>query len=149
MMGQLGIWGRFACLVVLVAGAGCSFKEPTYPVKGQVVYQDDGSPAAAGVSVVFESTKEPYARSSGVIQSDGSFALSTDRPDNGAMQGEHRVAISPMATDASGRDLTAQLAQKIHPKYFELRTSGIVVDIKPTAVNDFKFQVERPAGTKR
>ncbi|QDU26900.1 hypothetical protein ETAA8_19840 [Anatilimnocola aggregata] len=129
--------------------SGCSWKEPTYPVKGKVVYQDDGSPAAVGVRVVFESTKPPYARASGAIQPDGSFVLSTDRPDNGAMQGEHRVAISPLTADGTGNDLTAQLTKTIGAKYLEFRTSNLVFNIEPKGSNDFVVKIERPPGARR
>jgi len=126
---------------------GCDNREPTYPVSGKVVYKDDGAPAGAGVSVVFESTKEPYQRAAGVIGSDGTFVLSTDRPDNGAIQGEHRVCISPMAADGSGSNLTPQLSKKIDPKYFEFRTSGLKRDIKRNTKNEFVIEVERPKGS--
>lgn len=123
---------------------GCNTKEPTYSVKGKVVYKDDGSPAGSGVAVVFESTKKPYTRASGEIQPDGSFILTTDRPDNGAMQGEHRISILPMAMNGSGDNLTPQMSQKIDPKYFEFRTSGLTADIKPNDTNDIVVKVERP-----
>jgi hypothetical protein len=140
-------------LLILIAAVlgitgGCTCREPTYPVSGKVVYKDDGSPAAAGVAVVFESTKEPYTRAMGVIQPDGSFILSTDRPDNGAMQGEHRVCILPLATDGSGMNLTQQLSQKIDPKYFELGTSGLKFEIQPSGKNEFAIEVDRPGGAK-
>ena len=135
---------RGACLAVLLACCGCSFKEPTYPVTGKVVYKDDGTPAASGVYVMFESTKDPYPRSMGAIKPDGTFVLATDRPDNGAVQGEHRACIQPMASDGSGADLTPQLAKKIDPRFFELRSSGLKYDIKPSAKNDFLIEVERP-----
>jgi hypothetical protein len=131
-------------LIALLSLASCSRREPTYPVSGKVIYKDDGSPACSGVSVLFESTKEPYARAMGPIKDDGSFVLSTDRPQNGAMKGEHRVCIQPMSTDGSGMNLAAQLSKKVDPKYFELRTAGITVDIKPTGKNEIAIEVERP-----
>ena len=136
--------GWFVLVAVVVVSWGCSSKEPTYPVKGKVVYQDDGSPAASGVSIVFESTKEPYPRATGEIQPDGSFVLSTDRPDNGAIQGPHRISITTIATDGTGTDLSVQMSKKIDPKYFEFRTSGLTADIKPNDTNDIVVKVERP-----
>ena len=132
------------CVALGALCVGCNSKEPTYPVKGKVVYQDDGSPAGAGAAVMFESTKKPYARALGEIKADGTFVLSTDRPDNGTMQGEHRVSISPRAMDGSGNDLTAQLSRKIDPKFFEFRTSGLTADIKPNDTNVIVVKVERP-----
>jgi len=135
-------WPLLAAVVIAVVG--CSGRKPTYPVTGKVVYKDDGSPAAAGVHVLFEATTEPYERSMSVIKNDGSFTLSTDRPDNGAIQGEHRACIQPLAADGSGGDLTLVLSKKIDPKYFELRTSGLKFDIKSNAKNEFVIRVERP-----
>ncbi|WP_425614047.1 hypothetical protein NA78x_003900 [Anatilimnocola sp. NA78] len=134
----------FYAFLVVIAIVGCSSREPTYPVTGKVVFKDDGTPAATGVTVVFESTKKPYARSAGVIQPDGTFVLSTDRPDNGAMAGEHRVSISRLAADGSGRDLTAQLSRTIDPKYLEFRTSNLVLDIQTRGPNEFTIPLERP-----
>src|SRR5262245_27024716 len=131
---------------IAMAVVGCSGREPTYPVTGKVVYKDDGSPAATGVHVLFESTKEPYARSMSVIRPEGTFALSPTRPDNGAIQGEHRACIQPVAADGSGGDLTPVLSKKIDPKYFELRTSGLKFDIKPNVKNEFVIELERTKG---
>lgn len=126
---------------LLLVASGC--KEPTYPVSGKVVFKD-GQPAAVGVAVVFESTKEPYTRAMGVIQPDGSFRLSTDRPDNGAMRGPHRVSILPMACDGSGRDLTAELSKQIDPKYFDFAKSGLTFEIQTRDKNEFVIELLRP-----
>jgi len=133
----------YPALAALVL-AGCSGREPTYPVTGKVVYQDDGTPAAAGVYVVFESTKDPYPRAMGKINADGTFTLSTDRPDNGAIQGEHRICIQPTSADGAGMDLTPQLSKKINPKFFEFRTSGLTYNIKSGENKDILVKVERP-----
>src|SRR5262245_27620406 len=130
-----------------LAISGCGGREPTYPVTGKIVYKDDGTPAAAGVIVMFESTKDPYPRATGAIKPDGSFTLSTDRPENGAIEGPHRVCIQPISADGAGMNLTVQLSKKIDPKYFELRTSGLQFDIKPNAKNEFVIEVERPKGS--
>lgn len=123
--------------------AGCTSKEPTYPVTGKVVFKDNGAPACTGVSVVFESTQAPYTRSMGAIGNDGTFVLSTDRPDNGAMQGEHRVSILPFAADGSGANLTPKISKEINPKYLEFRSSGLVYTIKPQGKNEFTIELER------
>jgi hypothetical protein len=117
-------------------------------VSGKIRFKDDQSPAAAGVAVVFESTKEPFTRAMGAIQTDGSFVLSTDRPDNGAMQGDHRVCIQPIATDGSGMNLAAQLSQQIDPKYFEFSTSGLKFAIQQSGKNEFLIELDRPQGAR-
>jgi hypothetical protein len=135
-----------ACLLIGLAALfiGCSGREPTYPVTGKVLYKGEGTPAVSGIYVVFESTKDPYPRAMGKINTDGSFTLSTDRPDNGAIQGPHRICIQPTSADGAGMDLTPQISKKIDPKYFEFRTSGLTYDIKPGENKDILVEVERP-----
>lgn len=136
---------RSAAVVIalLFVLGGCKYKEPTYPVTGKVVFKDNGAPACTGVSVVFESTQAPYTRSMGAIGPDGTFVLSTDRPDNGAMQGAHRVSILPFAADGSGANLTPKISKEINPKYFEFGTSGLVYTIQPKGKNEFVIELER------
>jgi hypothetical protein len=134
----------FCPLLLCALLLGCSGKKPTYSVAGKVVHKKDGSPAGAGAFVMFEAAQDPYERSMGKIEPDGSFKLSTDRPDNGAIQGEHRVSIVPMAADGSGMDLTPKLSKTIHPKYFELRTSGLKYTIQPNHRNEFLIEVDPP-----
>ncbi len=130
-------------IALLLVLSGCTYKEPTYPVTGKVVYKDTGAPACSGVSVVFESTQPPYTRSRSPIGADGTFVLSTDRPDNGAMQGEHRVSILPFAADGSGANLTPKISQEINPKYLQFSTSSLLYTIQPKGKNEFTIELER------
>jgi hypothetical protein len=128
-------------LVALGLASGCSEGPPLYSVKGQVVHRSDGSPFNT-TSIVFESTKPPYSRAYGELDEQGRFELSTEnRGGYGAMEGPHRVQISYV--DTNGVDLRPQLSKLIDPKYFEFRTSGIEVDIKPDQPNEFKIELER------
>jgi hypothetical protein len=129
--------------MILVAVAGCSEGPPLYAVKGRVVYKDTKEPFQVGTSIVFESGAPPYQRASSPINDQGEFELSTEnRSGHGVMEGKHRVQISYLSND--GADLRPQLSKLIDPKYFEFRSSGIEVDIKPDAVNDFTIELERP-----
>ena len=144
---RLHCLSRWLVLLLAAVALGCSGREPTYPVTGKVVYADDGKPAASGVYVVFESTKDPYPRAMGAMKPDGTFTLSTDRPENGAIQGPHRVCIQPTSADGAGMNVSAQLSKKIDAKYFEFRTSGIQFDIRAKEKNDFTVKLNRPAGS--
>ena len=63
----------FLGVAALASGCGPA-REPTYPVKGKVVFKDNGQPAAAGALIWFESTKPPaFLRSMSAIDSDGNF----------------------------------------------------------------------------
>jgi len=142
-------FGLFLLAAVCAAyTSGCGpTREPTYPVKGKVVFKGTDEPAAKGAKIWFESTKPPdFLRSMSDIGDDGTFVLSTDREGNGAMEGEHRVRIDP--TNGSGMNIEAELAKTIDRKYFEFRTSGVTVEIKPNEAHDFKIELDRPAGAK-
>src|SRR5438067_1061279 len=68
-------------LLCLLGAAGCG--SGLYPVRGKVTYPD-GKPVTEGM-VVFESkSEEARVTARGEIQSDGSFALSTHKPGDGA-----------------------------------------------------------------
>jgi hypothetical protein len=80
--------------LALIPCVGCGPNEgpyvtPTVPVKGKVTYK--GQPLTSG-SVTFES-EENGRESHGSIQSDGTFVMTTTREGDGAMPGNHRVAV--------------------------------------------------------
>jgi hypothetical protein len=132
-----------AMLVMPALCGGCNTEPPLHSVKGQVVFKDDGKPFTAGTAIVFESKEPPYHRARGELDGEGRFVLQTEqREGEGAMEGVHRVSISYQTI--SGQDLQNQLSKVIDPKYFEFRTSGIEVDIKPDQPNEFKIELDRP-----
>ena len=102
---------------------GCSCQKPTYPVKGKVVYKEDGKPVAGGVVIWFESTTPPYERAQAAVDKDGNFVLSTVREGSGAIQGEHRIRFDPPPV-MDGTAASA-LARIMHPRYNEFATSGL------------------------
>src|SRR5262245_43187331 len=78
-------------LAAALAG-GCSGSGP-YPVEGTVVWED-GAPATeiANAIVIFDlPDKQTSAR--GNVQPDGSFRLTTTKPNDGALAGEYKVMI--------------------------------------------------------
>jgi hypothetical protein len=87
---------RYLALAAIFVGTcwGCgsgSVVPPTLiPVKGKVTYK--GQPVTKGV-VRFE--PDGFGRmATGQIQSDGTFELTTLKPGDGVVPGEHRVTIS-------------------------------------------------------
>src|SRR5262245_57098276 len=111
-------WAGLLALLALSASA-CGNR--TYPVRGKVVYKDNGRPVPGGVVIWFESTTPPHARASGVVGADGTFVLSTNREGSGAIQGEHRVRFEPVVPFAEP-DAEAALARTMPPRYREYRT---------------------------
>jgi len=59
------------------------------------VYIEDKKPIPGGsIGIEFESTKPPYPRSSGTVEANGSFELSTSELGDGAPEGEHRIRFT-------------------------------------------------------
>jgi hypothetical protein len=114
---------------MLVAG-GCGSNRPSMaPVEGKVVYQ--GKPLEFG-SVLFQPDAGPPAR--GVIQSDGTFHLSTYRDGDGAALGVNRVQITcndlqrPGAADTNHEPGLGK--SHIPQKYARYDTSGLTVEVR-------------------
>lgn len=84
---------RVVPLLVVLAAACLGCGKGIYPVAGKVVWKD-GAPATElkNGHVVFESTTEE-STARGIVQSDGSFRLTTLHANDGALVGPHRIFI--------------------------------------------------------
>src|SRR5437763_1042435 len=101
-------------------GSGASVS--TYEVKGRILLAN-GKPLTAGrVTFVAADGLKPPA--SGDIGSDGTFALSTRDPGDGAVPGPYKVHIEP----AGGT--TRRASRPVFPlKYIDEDSSGLAVTI--------------------
>ena len=127
-------------LGIIAFASGCGSKEPTYPVRGQVVFKEDGQPAASGGSIWFERTQAPYPRSGSSINERGEFSLGTSSQSDGAFVGEFRVRVDPLTLVGAH---VASVAQSVDSKYFSFASSGIVQTVKPNQENVLRIEVER------
>lgn len=132
---------RLLVAVCLLTLCGCG---GLYPVQGTVTL-DNGTPLSQGM-VVFENV-DGTTMGRGTLQSDGSFQLSTQNPNDGLKPGRYKVLINPM--DMS--DVPDE--QKKLPfdvKYTRFQTSGLEVEIKaePNQVPLKLTRPARPAGKK-
>jgi hypothetical protein len=112
-------------------------------VEGKVVWKD-GSPATelAGSSVLFEHA-EADTSARGTIQPDGSFRLTTNQPDDGALPGEHKVLVIEMGRQmAGGPDSSLIAPGKMDSRFSDFGSSGLKVTVKP-GVNPVTLTVER------
>jgi hypothetical protein len=113
-----------------------------YPVEGQVVWKNDGSPAKEleGSLVTFENTAKGVS-CVGSIQSDGSFRLTTTNPDDGAFAGDYLVSIQEHRknADASGARL---MPARLDERFRDLKESGLSATVKP-GKNAVKLEVDR------
>jgi hypothetical protein len=106
-------------LIATACWVGCG-KRPdplptTYPVHGKITYKD-GTPARGGM-VQFQPEAEPSVTTTGTIENDGTYSLTTKRNGlraEGAVAGSNRVLLilAPAAADGgdqrSGNGATSQ-----------------------------------------
>jgi len=151
-----------ALLLAVVPLAGCS---KNVPLKGTVVFSDDGSPLTEGV-ICFTDGKN-MAR--GDINPDGSFEMGFVGMKDGLPPGQYKVyfwgvgmsgAMSsspppdgPMEMDAMGNLRPVQTmgtrTYLIDPKYNDADTSGLEYEITgKTRTLEIKIDRYSPAGTQ-
>lgn len=125
---------RLLSVIGLLGLCGCG---GLYPVQGTVTLEN-GTPLTQGM-VVFENV-DGTTMGRGTIQSDGSYQLSTQNPNDGLRPGRYKILINPM--DMS--DVPDE--QKKLPfdvKYTRFQTSGLEVEIKAEA-NQVPLKLTRP-----
>ena len=109
----------WAILILLPCwGCGQSSVTPvlTVPVKGKITYK--GQPLTKG-TIAFEPTdrgKDAF----GEIQSDGTFVLTTYKPNDGAVVGTHRVYVTGVSKSA------------LPLKYAQPSSSHVEIDVNVT-----------------
>ena len=115
--------------------AGCGGGPEIVPVSGKVTI--DGQPLTKGVIQVIA---EGYRPAMGDIQADGSFTLTTDKPNDGCVRGNHKVAII-------GDETLGPASRKWHapPDYADFVKSGLTLTVdKPT--KDARFELSWKGG---
>lgn len=134
--------GTLALAAALAVAAGCG--PGTVPVTGQVVYED-GQAAAdlAGGSVVFDNGK---VSSTGLIGSDGRFALSFTGQGDGALPGEYKVSVSP--PDPAVEEGKPRPPRPIPAEYSDPERTPLTASVG-AKTNDLTITVPRRKGTKR
>ena len=124
-------------IVVLVLSTigGCSRQPPTYVVHGTVVYPD-GKPLTEG-TVEFETTHEnQLITATGEINSDGTFQVGTFEANDGAVAGQHRVAVISEYQISTGFERPGMIPPPpIDPKFRDFDTSGLTFEIYPKKNN--------------
>ncbi len=132
-LGVSMVFSASFCAVLVTAG-GCRDGRPTVvKVSGRVLIDD--KPLTTGVVRVVPADAAP---ASGEIRPDGTFTLSTFRPGDGCVPGEHPVAVVAIKT------LSSSAIQFFVPKkYVDHVTSGKTVNITgPTKDLEIKLSWE-------
>ena len=102
--GSAHLGRRISCAISVVLAfltatwLGCgSSDHPTAPVSGKITYQ--GQPVTGGTlsfaPISVAGNPNPGKPAAALIQSDGSFVLTTNKASDGAVIGKHRVTFSP------------------------------------------------------
>lgn len=136
-------------LAVVVGIAGCNEPPmPTYPVSGQVVYED-GSTLPRGGRVRFYCEEvDPPLTAEGRFDESGRFdALTTFRAGDGAVAGTHAVIVMPDIPDDKGEMSQREYEQASRPidrRFKGFKTSGLQFTVKADQPNEFKIEVHPP-----
>ena len=111
--GRIGAWARWMLVLGFLGFplfAGCGSDRPeTTPVGGIVTW--DGRPVTEGRIMFYP---ENGRAATGQIGSDGTYSLTTFKPNDGAMLGKHRVtikAVSVVGGTPQPRSFQEELAQ--------------------------------------
>ena len=144
MKRQANAIAALAVCCLVAAGCGSDGLE-TAEVTGTVSL--DGEPLSHG-TVTF--TPEKGRAATGAIQSDGTFTLSTYKNGDGAVVGEHKIAVTcaekigddqqgePQSLDAG---MFARTRTLIPAKYTDYSTSGLTFDVKDGEENEVTLEL--------
>jgi hypothetical protein len=132
--------------VALVAAtllSGCGKGDGPFPVEGTVVWMDD-TPAKelANAIVIFElAEKQTSAR--GNVQPDGTFRLTTTKPNDGALAGEHKVLIIEVGRKSLGGPDGSNIAPgAMDSKYSDPSSTDLLAKVGP-GTNKITLKVKR------
>jgi hypothetical protein len=130
-------------LAIVACLSGCGDGRPrTYPAGGRVVFAD-GAPLQGGNIELApkEGTIKTSARA--MIESDGTFRLSTFGDGDGALPGDYRVSIIPARHRG---EEPGKAARTMDGKYQSFDTSGLEANVSPDGANNFEFVVSPATG---
>jgi hypothetical protein len=132
-----GPWLLLAALGALTL-SGCS--SGRHPVRGQLLYEDDGTPVKelAGFEVTFTSQKLATS-AHGTIQPDGSFQLGGLKENDGALPGEYVVILTQPKHEPERPNVGDPV---VDLAYEDPEKSDLKAEVKPES-NNFTFKLKR------
>ena len=136
-MHKLGsCWALVVLAITFTAGCGSG---QTAPVDGRVKFKDGSDVSVlSGYEVDFQPAGGKTS-ASGHLAADGTFKLTTFGADDGAIPGQHRVAITP--PQSADPDKPPQKS-KLPAKYSSFDTSALTAEVKPGR-NNIELELER------
>ena len=141
-------WQILACLSLLLS-VGCSrhyedkfsrARPPVFKTTGRVIW--NGEPAA-GALVTLQSQSHNLA-ASGKTDAKGEFTLTTWRPGDGAVAGDHVVSIENVVIPGYTSEGLPIEINVMPETYQNPKTSGLNATIKTTGPNVLSFEVTGP-----
>ncbi|QDV10523.1 hypothetical protein CA51_03720 [Rosistilla oblonga] len=116
-----------SALLLSTAGCGPTGKRiATAPVKGKVTYK--GAPVTTGTVMFIPTTGGPPATAE--IQPDGTYSLKTYDPGDGAVLGDHTVAVTAMDLPAgTPEDPVAAPTMLVPAEFGNPSTSGLTATV--------------------
>ncbi len=124
----------FLSVVSLIGSLGCdSTRQATFPVVG-TVHLADGRVVEQGMVEFRLDLGEQRIIARGKIQPDGTFALSTFRPSDGALPGQHQVIVQQLIV-AEGFAADHQHGPRIAARYADYATSGLQAVVEAIGSN--------------
>ena len=137
--------------VVFGALTGCGDK--LYKVKGNVTFE--GKPLPGGGSISFvPNAGEKLREAGGTINEDGTYELTTNTPNYGAMAGKYRVVIhqtteregknvGDTGKSGSGGALSLPPKDRIPGKYADHNNPPLTAKVEAKNPNEINFQLKR------
>lgn len=139
------------CFIIswgLITITGCG---KNCPVRGKIVFSDNGSPVTQG-TIVFDNGKE---NGHAEINPDGSFVAGLQKPGNGLTKGTWNVSILGAEKRVEAKEIKMPLGGSSIPmtpesivpliddKYKRPETSGLSITVDGS-VSEFELKVDRP-----
>jgi hypothetical protein len=139
-------WSIVLLAVASLAVTGCGGgKRPTYPTEGKVVFPD-GTLLTTGWVSFRAVGSETNVSARGMIQSDGTFELTTFTPGDGAVEGRHQAVVTALVSRNERRmpQHDPPPAPLIDPRFGSYDTSGLEFVVSTDAnQNQFVIEVTR------
>ncbi|MCI0461866.1 MAG: transthyretin-like family protein [Gemmataceae bacterium] len=118
--------------LALLASLSCSSgKRKLYPVRGKVLC--DGKPAEDAIVTLhaLDASQPMDQVPSGRVQADGSFALGTYEPEDGAPPGDYKVILIWLPPDALARiSPTGRLPNRLPDLYSDAKTTPLTITVE-------------------
>lgn len=142
-------WFGLACCIGwgLVVATGCNGgRLNTYPVVGQVVFED-GTPVKMGT--VETKSVQHGVQATGAIAKDGTFTLTTYSPDDGAVAGDHKCVIVQFLPTENIPNYRPSTLGVVHRRHSSYATSDLNFTIQKTGENRVRLVVQGVDGVYR